>query len=285
MARTQSFQGRHMTTAQSVSYPLGGTQTERDRLLAQAKQYEALANALLDRLNIRPGWRAADIGCGPIGILDLLSRRVGPGGAVVGLEREARFVEMARAEIARRGLANVTMVQADGLDTGLEKNSFDLVHERLVMINVASREALLKEMVSLARPGGTIALEDIDNVSWLCQPAHPSWDILLNAFHKAFQAGGGDPFIGRRLPLLLRDAGVEDVQVHVSVDSPEPGDYRRTHLISLIDSVRDKIVAKGILGESALNEHRDALQRHLADPATIVIDKLLVQAWGRRPSH
>lgn len=274
-----------MTTAQSVSYPLGGTQTERDRLLAQAKQYEASANALLDRLNIRPGWRAADIGCGPIGILDLLSRRVGPGGAVVGLEREARFVEMARAEIARRGLANVTMVQADGLDTGLEKNSFDLVHERLVMINVASREALLKEMVSLARPGGTIALEDVDNVSWLCQPAHPSWDILLNAFHTAFQAGGGDPFIGRRLPLLLRDAGVGDVQVHVSVDSPEPGDYRRTHLVSLIDSVRDKIVAKGILDESALNEHRDALQRHLADPATIVIDKLLVQAWGQRPSH
>ena len=30
-------------------------------------------------------------------------------------------------------------------------------------------------------------------------------------------------------------------------ETPPPGDYRRTHLISLIDSVRDKIVAKGIL--------------------------------------
>jgi ubiquinone/menaquinone biosynthesis C-methylase UbiE len=127
-----------MDSAVSPSYPLGGTHTERDRLLAQAEQYEATANWLLDRIDIRPGWRAVDIGCGPIGILNLLSERVGASGSVIGLEREQRFVEMARAEIAKRRLGNVTMVQADGLNTGLEKYSFDLVHERLVMINVSA---------------------------------------------------------------------------------------------------------------------------------------------------
>lgn len=110
-------------------------------------------------------------------------------------------------------------------------------------------------MLSLLRSGGTIALEDVDNVSWLCQPAHPSWDILLNAFHTVFQTGGGDPFIGRRLPVLLHAA----------------------------DSVRDKIVAKGILDDAKLTDHREALAQHLKDPATIVIDKLLVQCWGQKP--
>jgi tRNA A58 N-methylase Trm61 len=80
---------------------------------------------------VQPGWRAADIGCGPIGILDLLSARVGPSGAVVGVERESRFVEMARAEIATRRLANVSVKQADALNTELARGSFDLVHERL----------------------------------------------------------------------------------------------------------------------------------------------------------
>ena len=37
---------------------------------------------------IRSGESAADIGCGPIGIVDLLSERVGATGSVVGLERE-----------------------------------------------------------------------------------------------------------------------------------------------------------------------------------------------------
>jgi SAM-dependent methyltransferase len=275
--------GPQMDSAVSPSYPLGGTHTERDRLLAQAEQYEATANWLLDQIDIRPGWRAVDIGCGPIGILNLLSERVEASGSVIGLEREQRFVEMARAEIAKRRLGNVTMVQADGLDTGLEKNSFDLVHERLVMINVSAREAFLTEMLSLLRPGGTVILEDVDNVSWLCQPAHPSWEVLLNAFHTVFHAGGGDGFIGRRLPVLLRAAGVQNIQTKVAVETPPLGDYRRTHLVSLIDSIRDKIIAKGLLNEAQLNEHREALMRHLSDPATTVIDKLLVQCWGQKP--
>jgi SAM-dependent methyltransferase len=271
-----------MASTHSPSYPLGGTQTERDRLLAQAEQYEPTANWLLDQIGIQPGWRAVDIGCGPIGILNLLSQRVGPGGSVFGLEREQRFVEMARAEIAKRGLSNVTMVQADGLNTGLEKSSFDLVHERLVLINVSAREAFLAEMLSLLRPGGMVALEDVDNVSWLCQPPHPSWDILLNAFHTIFHAGGGDGFVGRRLPVLLHAVGVQNIRTKVTVETPPLGDYRRTHLISLIDSVRDKIIDKGLLKEAELSEHREALMHHLNDPATTVIDKLLVQCWGQK---
>jgi SAM-dependent methyltransferase len=267
---------------QSQSYPLGGSEGERDRLLTQAEAYEPLTNWLLDRVDLRPGARAVDIGCGPIGILNLLSARVGATGAVVGVERETRFVEMARTEVARRGLSNVTIVQADALNTGLEKGAFDLVHERLVMINVAAREEFLREMRSLLKPGGTIALSDVDNVSWVCDPPHPSWTVLLDAFHSVFQAGGGDPFIGRRLRTLLRGAGVANVQVRVSVETPQPGDYRRTHLPALIDSVRAPIIAKGVLSEAALNEHRDALARHLADPATTVIDKLFVQAWGTK---
>jgi len=267
---------------QSQSYPLGGTQTERDRLLAQAKQYEASANWLLDQITIQPGWTAVDIGCGPIGILDLLSQRVGPHGSVVGLEREQRFVEMARGEIARRGLSNVTIVHADALNNGLEKSAFDFAHERLVMINVSARQQLLSEMLSLLRPGGTIALEDVDNISWLCQPAHASWDVLLNAFHAAFHAGGGDGFIGRRLPGLLRAANVQNIRSRVTVETPPVGDYRRTHLIALIESVREKILDKGLLAETELNEHKEALVHHLNDPATTVIDKLLVQCWGQK---
>jgi ubiquinone/menaquinone biosynthesis C-methylase UbiE len=273
-----------MSSTHSQSYPLGGTSTERDRLLSQAEQYEPTANWLLDQIGVQDGWRAVDIGCGPIGILNLLSQRVGPSGTVIGLEREQRFVEMARAEIVKRGLSNVTMVQGDGLNTGLEKGSFDLVHERLVLINVSAREAFLTEMLSLLRPGGTVALEDVDNVSWLCQPAHPSWDVLLNAFHTVFHAGGGDGYVGRRLPVLLHAAGVENIQTKVTVETPPLGDYRRTHLLSLIDSVRDKIIANKVLDEAKLNEHREALSQHLKDPGTTVIDKLLVQCWGRK-SH
>ena len=268
---------------QSESYSLGGTQTELQRLLAQAEGYVRESNWLLDQCGIQPGWRTVDFGCGPIGILDLLSQRVGLRGSVVGLEREPLFVEMARAEIARRGLSNVRVVEADALNTGLEKNAYDLVHARLVLINVSARDAFLAEMLSLLRPGGTLALADLDCVSWLCYPPHPSWDVLLNAFLAVFHAGGGDEFIGRRLPALLRGAGVQNIQLKVTVATPKPGNYYRTHLTSMIDSVRDKVIAGGSLDESELDEHQESLLRHLNDPTTVVIGQLFVQSWGQKP--
>src|SRR6266568_3599509 len=197
----------------SRDYPLGGSEIEEQRLLQQAIDYEPRTGLLLDRIGVQRGWKVADVGCGPLGILHLLSERVGPLGRVVGLEREPRFVATARAEIAKRGLTNVTVVEGDALATKLEKNSFDLVHERLVAINVPAHDRLLVEMTSLLRPGGTVVLEEADNVSWLCQPAHSSWDAILHAFHTVFQANGGDPFVGRRLPELLRGVGAEDIQV------------------------------------------------------------------------
>ena len=266
----------------SPAYPLGSTVAERQRLVSQAEGYEPQARWLLDQVGIRPGWRVADIGCGPIGILNLLSERVGPSGYALGLEREPRFAEMARIEIATRGLDNVEIVETDVLNNNLEKGSFDLVHEQLVMINVAAREAVLSEMVSLLRPGGTVLLEDVDNVSWLCQPAHPSWDVLRDAFFTVYQANGGDPFIGRRLPNYLRCADVKNIQVKVHVDAAASGDYRRKHLLSLLDSICDKVIGMGVLTASDLRKHKEALDAHLGDPATIVIDKLLIQSWGQK---
>lgn len=267
---------------QSVAYMFGGTQIELERLLAKVDELEAYASWFLDEIEIRPGSRVLDIGCGPMGILNLLSDRVRPHGEVIGVEREARFVETARSELTKRGLNNVKVIQADALKTGLEKNSFDLVHERLVLINVPEREALLAEMLSLLRPGGTVALENNDNISWLCHPEHPSWKILRDAFFTAFHANGGDLFVGRRLPGLLRAAGVQDVQVKVHIDVVKPGSHRRTHLFSLLDSLHDKIIALGLLSEQELAIHREALRGHLENSDTVIIDKLHVQAWGRK---
>jgi ubiquinone/menaquinone biosynthesis C-methylase UbiE len=267
---------------ESDPYVLGGTQTEQQRLVAQAAEFEVQTRWVLDQINIRSGASAVDIGCGPIGILDLLSERVGATGSVVGLEREERFVAMARAEIAQRGLSNVEVVQGDALSTGLPKSAFDLVHERLVMINVPTREALLKEMISLLRPGGTIILEDIDDISYTCVPLHPSWTILLNAFHTTFHANGANAFIGRELTRYLREAGINNVRVKIHVGAVSPGEYRRTHLLSLLDALHEKVVHSGVLTETQLSEHRAALIDHLKDPDTLLIDKLLVQAWGQK---
>jgi len=58
-----------MAEAGSADYVLGGSEVERARLRAQAAEHEASARWLLKQAGVAPGWRALDVGCGPIGIL------------------------------------------------------------------------------------------------------------------------------------------------------------------------------------------------------------------------
>jgi SAM-dependent methyltransferase len=270
----------------SVPYALGSTPAEQQRLIAQSHGLEAHARWLLDRINIKPGSRAVDVGCGPMGIVQLLSERVGPDGAVVGVEREPRFVETARKELSNRGLRNASVAEGDALNTGLEKSSYDLVHERLILMNVPppSQQAVLAEMLSLLRPGGTIALQEFDSASYVCYPEHPSWNVLLGIWNDTFHATGGNEFAGRSLARLLRSAGAENVEMKAHVEVAQVGEYRRTHLLSLIESLHDRVLASGRLKKAELRDHVTAVAKHLADPGTTLIDKLIVQAWGQRPS-
>jgi ubiquinone/menaquinone biosynthesis C-methylase UbiE len=270
---------------QSATYVFGGNQNELERLLGQADDLKPESTWLLDHIGIQKGWRAADIGCGPIGVLDLLSERVGPTGTVIGVEREPRFAVMARTEVAKRDLQNVSIVEGDTLSTELEKGTFDLVHERLVLINVpvANQRAIVASMVALTRPGGIIATESWDRASFACHPEHPSWQVLNDAYREAVRATNGDGTSGRTLPWLLRMAGVIGIRTKVHVRAVEIGDPRRTHRLGILDVTKDKILATGRLSETEFDAHREALAAHLADPNTLLIDQLFVQAWGRRP--
>jgi ubiquinone/menaquinone biosynthesis C-methylase UbiE len=131
-------------------YVLGGQLTaEGRRLLEQARGLEPEARSLLDRIGVRQGWRAVDVGCGPLGILDLLANHVGPAGEVVGLERESLLIEMGQTILAQQSLGNARFVLGDAYRSGLPRASFDLVHTRLLLINLTDPEGALAELVAL----------------------------------------------------------------------------------------------------------------------------------------
>jgi hypothetical protein len=68
-------------TESSRPYVLGGQVTAKgERLLQQCRGLEREARWLLDRVGVQPGWPAVDVGCGPLGVMDLLAELVGPDG-------------------------------------------------------------------------------------------------------------------------------------------------------------------------------------------------------------
>lgn len=269
----------------SNPYIVGGAiPAEGQRLIEQGRGFEPEANWLLDSVRVQPGWRAVDAGCGPLGMLDLLAERVGPAGEVIGLERDSRLIEMGRSILAQRGLGNVRFVLGDVYNSGLPRGCFDLVHARLLLINLRELERALRELTALVRPGGIVAIQDIDQVPWLCEPPHPAWKALISTFLTIWRANGLDPLIGHRLPALLRAGGLLNVQVEVHGRVAGPGTYHRKHLLALIAAIHQQIVERGLFRESELTALTTALERDLDAQTTLVTRPLLFQAWGIKPA-
>jgi ubiquinone/menaquinone biosynthesis C-methylase UbiE len=264
-----------VTSAHPPGYWLGTGPTEIEHLVAQAEVYAAEAEELLDRIGVRQGTAAIDVGCGVQGVLHVLRERVGPAGRVVGLDLEARMLALAAERVA-----GIETVQADATDTGLPADSFDLVHERTLLLNLTDPSAAVAEMVRLARPGGVVALQEPDASVWVCSPPHPAFEALRAALVAMFSRVGKDFTIGQRAHRLLNDAGLRDVRVRPTVRATHPGDYYHTFILALCRLLREPLLATGTLTAGELDRGVAEVREHLLQPGTITCQPLLWQAWG-----
>jgi SAM-dependent methyltransferase len=275
------------TTGQDATavYALGSSPGESARLHQQAEELAADSAALLDRVGLRPGQSAIDLGCGPRGILDLLARRVAPAGRVVGLDADPAHATMAAEFAARHELSGVEIFTADARNTGLPAGSFDLVHARTLLVNLPDPAEVAAEMIRLARPGGRVASMEPDTEHALCYPPHPAFHRLCDIFTVAFRRNGADPWIGRRVPELFRQAGLADVEVEARVQSYPPGNSRRTVRLDLVRAMRPQVLEMGLASAAELDDLDAAARAHLTDPHTVVMSGLLFLTWGRQPGH
>src|SRR5215211_3888867 len=127
-----------MSNTFSGHYPIEHGAGEIERLLTQSKAMAPAALVMLERIRPTQGWTCLDIGCGPGGITDLLSARVGPSGRVIGLDRDAGFLAHARKSAA----ANTEFRQGDAYGSDLPAGTFDLVHMRFVASTAGDPERL-----------------------------------------------------------------------------------------------------------------------------------------------
>src|SRR2546423_5425624 len=140
----------------SGHYPIERRAGEIERLHIQSAAFARDVEVMLDLIGVREGWSCLDLGCGPGGITEPLSRRVGPSGRVVGLDRDAEFLEHARA----RAAANVEFRQGDAYASDLPPDGFDLVHMRFLASTSGEPERVIREAIRLCRPGGVVVLQD-----------------------------------------------------------------------------------------------------------------------------
>jgi SAM-dependent methyltransferase len=263
-------------------YALGYSEPEQHRLQRQAEQLGPESARMFDEIGLSGGARALEIGCGPRGCLDLLSARVGASGTVVGVELNPDAVALAQKFLAEHGLGNVEVIAGDACSAGLPEGSFDLVTGRLVLVNIPKPERVVSAAVTLTRPGGVVAFHEVDFAAFMCDPPSHAWNTLWSLYVAVAEKNGNDYYLGRRLPRLLREAGLVDVRVNPIMHVHPPGDARRTIVVDFLGNFRPRILALDLATEAELADLKDALVSHLDNPDTVVFIGPYIQAWGRK---
>lgn len=166
-----------------------------------------LAAGLIGAAAIRPGQRLLDVGCGPGALTRELAAIVGAE-HVSAIDPSPAFVRACRARVPG---AEVQIGVAGHIP--LSDNAFDAVVSQLVVPLIPDRQAGVREMARVTRPGGTVAacVWDAANMPLL----QAFWDAALDvAPAEAGRFGEGER-IGFRDPELLAtlwsEAGLVDV--------------------------------------------------------------------------
>lgn len=160
---------------------------------------------LLDALNLQPGERILDIGCGT-GTLDLLLCKRAPQTAVIGLDIDPAVLAIAHRKAIHRGtLLPLAQASADSLPYA--DNSFDQVVSSLVLhhLTTPQKSWMLAEAYRVLRPGSRLSILDFG-------PPRAGWlAVLLTTVANRFEHI--DDNLHGRVPKLLRQTGFTDVQV------------------------------------------------------------------------
>jgi 2-polyprenyl-3-methyl-5-hydroxy-6-metoxy-1,4-benzoquinol methylase len=159
--------------------------------------------------SLRPGLDLLDIGCGPGTITVDLAARVAPG-RVVGLDVSPDPLAEARAGAAAAGV-EVEFQVGDVYALRSEDDSFDVVHAHQVLQHLTDPVAALREMARVCRPGGVIAVRDVDYAATVWFPADPGLDQWLDLYGRVARRNEAEPDAGRRLLAWARAAGLRDI--------------------------------------------------------------------------
>jgi SAM-dependent methyltransferase len=180
---------------------------------AQRTAEEAAAFLLPE---LRPGMRLLDVGCGPGSITRGLAARL-PAGEVVGLDFSRETLTEARRDAEVRGLANLRYEEGSVYALPFPDASFDVAYAHQVLQHLRERGAALGEMLRVVRPGGLVAVRDVDWGTVAYWPRDPWIDRFVQVHQGAWYQNGGEPQMGRQLRALFNGAGVADLTITATV--------------------------------------------------------------------
>jgi ubiquinone/menaquinone biosynthesis C-methylase UbiE len=124
-----------------------------------AKNYNA--SSIVQHLDLKPGMRVLDAGCGPGRVTLPLAKAVGPTGEVVAIDLQPSMLNRAREKTQAAGLTNIRFQELPIEAGKLDEAQYDRVILVTVLGEIPDRRSALKEIYRCLKPGGFLSITEI----------------------------------------------------------------------------------------------------------------------------
>ena len=242
-------------------------------------------------LDIKPGQKIVDAGCGPGDFTRFLARLSDGQAEILGIDSNPKSIPAAISDTEKAGLSKIISYKlGDVYEIPVANNYADLTTCRTLLMHLTDPLKAVKEMARITKPGGSIVAVEGGKMSSYHDPDDEQYTKLANRGYQAWVNGirkleGKEFKIGEKLPGIFRDAGLTGIKAEIQADAWLYSDPRRklsdiknelSHEHATLKERRQKdrkyLLAGGMSSAQItdyFNRAESRLRKRLADPDTI----------------
>jgi ubiquinone/menaquinone biosynthesis C-methylase UbiE len=119
------------------------------------------ASVIISHLNLEPGMKVLDAGCGPGRLTIPIAKIVGPQGEVMAMDLQEGMLHRIQEKASQENFHNIRFLQAGIGEGKLDHSHFDRALLVTVLGEIPDRLSALKEIFQALKPSGILSITEV----------------------------------------------------------------------------------------------------------------------------
>ena len=264
------------------AYILGTDNEELHRLGLQHQVWAEEAQKGWRLAQFNAGQTILDLGCGPGFCSKELAYLTGEKGKIIAVDRSSHYIQYLQ-KIAAFHHLNIEAITADFDEMTLTRDSLDGMYCRWALAWLADPVPTLKKVLKALKPGGQMVIHEYYNWSThQMEPQKPGLTKAIASALKSFKDSDSEIDIGREIPGILKELGMEVTNVRLMAKLATPDNAIWQWPKSFYKSYFPRLVDMNYLSPDDVSVALEDLKELEKDKTSTICCPLMIEIIARK---